>query len=205
VNGGLARSGFRRAERRRARRAKRRSRVGLSPVITVQDRQRPRVTRECHPAVASSPKRRCGSRGTGAVMATGSYEGSPPTEGIPGQLKRLFSRRGVDAGLGGPLSLDLPVQLGDKRRAVPHEREGARSSGARVGGDRDVRGSVFSVTVGRTSPRSCTQAARQRSRGFVPVRRSAEAVLGRRENVRSPGQVARSPSLRETPTRRKSR
>jgi hypothetical protein len=29
--------------------------------------------------------------------------------------------------------------------------------------------------------------------------------LGRRENVWSPGQVARSPSLRETPTRRKSR
>jgi hypothetical protein len=51
-----------------------------------------------HPAVVSSPKRRCGCRGTGAVKATGSYEGSLSVEGIsdrhePGSFTRGWSRR----------------------------------------------------------------------------------------------------------------
>lgn len=32
-------------------------------------------------------QKRCGGRGTGAVMATGSYEESLTTEGIPGHLQ----------------------------------------------------------------------------------------------------------------------
>jgi len=42
----------------------------------------------------------CGGRGTGAVTATGSREGSLPIEGIPDRRKRRLSRGGVEAGLG---------------------------------------------------------------------------------------------------------
>lgn len=83
----------------------------------------------------------------------------------------------------------------------------AKAVGAREheqDGDRDARGSISSVTVGRTSPRSSAKPQGQalEDRDRCKIRRSG---LGRRENVRSPGQVARSQSLRETPTRRKSR
>jgi hypothetical protein len=57
-------------------------RESASPVKTGEDRRRPRVSRDRHPAVLSSRKR-CGGRGTGAVRATGSYEGPLPMEGIP--------------------------------------------------------------------------------------------------------------------------
>lgn len=41
------------------------------------------MARECHPAVGPSCETRCVGRGTGAVKATGSWEGSLPMEGIP--------------------------------------------------------------------------------------------------------------------------
>jgi len=41
-----------------------------------------------------------GGRGTGAVKATGSYEGSPPREGILGCWKHRSSRIGVECSLG---------------------------------------------------------------------------------------------------------
>jgi hypothetical protein len=47
-------------------------------------------------------QKRCHGRGTGAVMATGSYEGSLPMEGIPGHRKRRLSRGGAEVDLGGP-------------------------------------------------------------------------------------------------------
>jgi len=54
---------------------------------------------------ASSSGRRCSrardDRGTGAVMATGSYEGSLPMEGIPDLTNRSLSRANGHGGLGG--------------------------------------------------------------------------------------------------------
>jgi len=63
--------------------------------------QRPTVARECHRAVGPSPKRWCVGRGTGAVTATGSYEGSLSMEGIPDHTRYRLSRDGADGGLGG--------------------------------------------------------------------------------------------------------
>jgi hypothetical protein len=63
--------------------------------------RRPTVARECHRAVGPSPKRRCVGRGTGAVAATGSYEGSLSMEGIPDHTRYRLSRDGTDGGLGG--------------------------------------------------------------------------------------------------------
>jgi hypothetical protein len=63
--------------------------------------QRPTVARECHRAVGPSPKRWCVGRGTGAVAATGSYEGSLSMEGIPDHTRYRLSRDGADGGLGG--------------------------------------------------------------------------------------------------------
>jgi hypothetical protein len=52
-------------------------------------------------AVGPSSKRRCVGRGTGAVAATGSYEGSLSIEGIPDHTRYRLSRDGADGGLGG--------------------------------------------------------------------------------------------------------
>jgi hypothetical protein len=57
------------------------SQVGLSRQERMRTGIRPRVTRDRHPAVSPS-RERCGGRGTGVVMATGSYEGSLSAEGI---------------------------------------------------------------------------------------------------------------------------
>jgi hypothetical protein len=51
-------------------------------------------------------QKRCGGRGTGAVMATGSYEGSLLMEGIPDPFEASTVTRGVEVGLGGLLTLD---------------------------------------------------------------------------------------------------
>ena len=69
-------------------------RTSASPRKSGEDRRsRPRVTRDRHPAVVTSRKR-WGGRGTGAVMATGSYEGSLPAEGTPDhQEASAFTRR----------------------------------------------------------------------------------------------------------------
>jgi hypothetical protein len=60
-----------------------------------------------------------GGRGTGAVKATGSYEGSPPREGIPGYWKHRSSRIGVEGGLGSsPITtLRVNAQQDDARSA----------------------------------------------------------------------------------------
>lgn len=52
-------------------------------------------------AVGPSSKRRCVGRGTGAVAATGSYEGSLSNEGIPDHTRYRLSRDGAHGGLGG--------------------------------------------------------------------------------------------------------
>jgi hypothetical protein len=63
-----------------------------------------------------------GGRGTGAVKATGSYEGSLPREGIPGHGKHRSSRFDVELGLGhSPITtLRVSAQQDDARRST-HE------------------------------------------------------------------------------------
>jgi len=91
-------------ERRWPRRAKGRAVRRHHRCETGDDRPRPRMTRERHSAVVTSPKRRCGSRGTGAVRATGSYEGSPTVEGIPDRHEPQSFTRRWSSGLGGFLT-----------------------------------------------------------------------------------------------------
>ena len=57
------------------------NRESTSPVKRERIGARPRVTRDRHQRFSHRQKR-CGGRGTGAVMATGSYEGPLPMEGI---------------------------------------------------------------------------------------------------------------------------
>jgi hypothetical protein len=94
-----------------------------------------RVARDLHSPVATSLLRCCG-RGTGAVMATGSYEESLPAEGIPVITKRLLSRDGADDGLGGfDILRPVPtlrrtgrtVRLQLSRRRVRREGEASKS------------------------------------------------------------------------------
>jgi hypothetical protein len=114
-----------------------------------------RVARDRHPAVASSLTR-CGGRGAGAVMATGSYEESLPAEGTPVITKRRLSRAGADDGLGGfevlrpvpPLRrAGSTARLQRLRRRARREDEDSES---RHGCQRLGRTSA----VGRTCPRS---------------------------------------------------
>jgi len=62
------------------------SRVGLTGEKTGEDRHRPRVARERHQRSLHRQKR-CSGRGTGAVMATGSYEGFPTDGRHPGSSR----------------------------------------------------------------------------------------------------------------------
>jgi len=66
-----------------------------------------------------------GGRGTGAVMATGSYEGSLTTEGTSGHLSCRFSRIGSDVGLGGSLSPPTHVSRSTRNVSVVSTHEGA--------------------------------------------------------------------------------
>jgi len=93
VNGGLARSDSRRVIPSAGASGEGYSRESASPPRRERTGARSRVTRDRHPAVFTSP-RRCGGRGTGAVRATGSYEGSLSMEGIPDHHEAsAFTRR----------------------------------------------------------------------------------------------------------------
>jgi hypothetical protein len=114
-----------------------------------------RVARDRHPAVASSLTR-CGGRGAGAVMATGSYEEPLPAEGTPVITKRRLSRGGADGGLGG-LEVLRPVptlrRAGRTARLQRLRRQARREdddSESRHGCQRFGRVSA----VGRIRPRS---------------------------------------------------
>jgi hypothetical protein len=146
-------------------------------------------------------QKRCGGRGTGAVMATGSYEGSLPTEGIPDRFEASTVTRGVEVGLGGPITLDPRRHSRDRERAVGYGREGGRSSRGRTGGDRDVRGTIASSHRGKTTPTPMTRRREAEVLGqSVEGERSAEAVS---DGVKRP--VPRSshaePKLSGTSTR----
>jgi hypothetical protein len=107
--------------------------------------RRPRVSRDRHPA-ASTSRKRGGGRGTGAVMATGSYEGSLSTEGIPDPRKRRLSRAGVAMrSWPCPRPPTRPnLRQGERAAKLQHPRRWVRrrTNGHR---DRGVRGSVVSA------------------------------------------------------------
>jgi len=97
--------------------------------------------------------RRCGGRGTGAVMATGSYEGSLSVEGSSGCHEPLpvtgwWSRRPWRLPpTGKAITLARAKAEGDAK-ALRHPAERGR-------GDRGVRGSIGKAgAVGRQRPRS---------------------------------------------------
>jgi hypothetical protein len=135
-----------------------------------------------------SRKRRCG-RGTGAVKATGSYEGSLSMEGIPGCTSHRLSRGGGDGSLGGSL------HARSAREGVPNGRQEGEATG--MSEARSQR-----APWEESRPRSL-RAGRRDSR-FVSDCRSAEAVSGvvKRSVPRS---SRAEPKLCGAPTRRKSR
>jgi len=108
---------------------------------------RPRMTRECHSAARPSQKR-CAGRGTGAVRATGSYEGSLPIEGILDhrEASAFTRRRGwwFWRPLHPPTRLTTPKAESDGQIAALTKVGEAR--GRTTGGrDRGARGSVASA------------------------------------------------------------
>jgi hypothetical protein len=69
-------------------------RESASPLKTGEDRREGPGWREIVIQRFSHRQKRCEGRGTGAVMATGSYEGSLPIEGIPDHHEAsAFTRR----------------------------------------------------------------------------------------------------------------
>jgi hypothetical protein len=165
VNGGLARSGRRRDERRRARRAKRRCESGCTFQTGARPTQDP-GWRESVIQRSQHRQKRCGGRGTGAVMATGSCEGSLPMEGIPGhpEASALTRRRTC-----------WPWRLAHPRPATPPRKRGAR--GARMRRHPEHGGQEREAT-------GMSEARSHRHRGKTtptPVNESREAeVMGNR-------------------------
>jgi hypothetical protein len=107
--------------------------------------RRPRVSRDRHPA-ASTSRKRGGGRGTGVVMATGSYEGSLSTEGTLDRRKRRLSRAGVAMR---SWRCSRPptrpnLRQGERAAKLQHPRRWVRrkANGQR---DRGVRGSIVSA------------------------------------------------------------
>lgn len=140
-------------------------RVGSSPVNTVRFGARPRVRRDPHPAVVTSPERWCGSRGTGATRRARGQRarGSRPPDPTKGPYRWKASRiegsvvlygaawRAVSAAHSpeGPAGAPKRAQADTRKRL--HGRRLVRPR-ERVRGDRDVRGSVSTSTVGVNTP-----------------------------------------------------
>lgn len=115
-----------------------------------------RMVRECHPAVATSP-RRCSGRGTGAVTATGSHEGLPSDGRHPGSSRSVFGHakrsRKISAHRSHPPTRAPRPKAADTAR-TGSSGEGWRGVRTRAARDRDVRGSVGSTPWERQRPRS---------------------------------------------------
>lgn len=135
-----------------------------------------------------------GGRGTGAVKATGSYEGSLTAEGTPahhepspftGGWSRWARRFGRFS------DLASESKRGNVRGAKAPRRES--SSGSRQGCQRHDR---IAGTVGRKRPRSRTSETRARGRKCpVTTRRSGSEVV----KPRNPWSVARRPKAAGRP------
>jgi hypothetical protein len=142
----------------------------------------------CESAIQRSLHRqkRCSGRGTGAVRATGSYEGSPADGRHSGSSRGVSGHAGRSRVVSA-LSSDLrPVLLRQKPRTrpgcSPREGEGGvGSTRARQGCQRLDR----IHAVGRQRPRSrrSRQAPRREASARMPIRRSGR---GRRETSGPP-------------------
>jgi len=107
---------------------------------------------------------------------------SDRNEAVPFTRSRgARSRRPFDF----PTRANPRTKDGDARRRRS-SHEGGRGGKQRRVRDRDVRGSIAHGAVGRKRPRCCIQAERRKVHSACVVRRSAEAVLGRRETPRPP-------------------
>jgi hypothetical protein len=98
-------------------------------------------------------------------MATGSYEGSLPTEGIPDRFEASTVTRGVEVGLGGPLTLDPRCHLRDEERAVGYGREGGRSSRDKNGRRQGCQRLDRILHRGKTTPTPLTESREAEVRG----------------------------------------
>jgi len=161
------------------------------------------VARDRHSAVIACQRKRRGGRGTGAVKATGSYEGSPPMEGIPGHHEpSLFTRRWSRwprrlLTLQTSTSTDELRRCGDgKRRRRPSDL--GRNEGEATGMS-EARSNMSSV--GRTTP-TLSPPRRRNRRGEEAPTAARWGITSsvdppkrseRRENARLPGQAARIP------------
>jgi len=158
VNGGLggAASGVERPQG--PRRSKRCLVVGLHPLFSKRLGEGPAKTQDDVRALSSgrhTRQKRWGGRGTGAVMATGFYEGSLTVEGTsgchePSPFTRRWSRQ--------PWRLPHAGATKETRR-----RSGSRGRG---NGDRGVRGSIGSRHRGKTTPTLGTPGSELPARGF---------------------------------------
>jgi hypothetical protein len=142
------------------RRARRES---ASPQSRERTGARPRVTRDRHPAVATSPKAVRWSRDRGCnghrilrrVPIDGRHPGSSRSVGFHETASTVISAVSTPSD---------PRQTSQKEATRPgcSRRESARGERVEQGDrDRGVRGSIASTTVGRKRPRSCLQAVRQ--------------------------------------------
>jgi hypothetical protein len=127
-------------------------------------------------------QKRCVGRGTGAVKATGSYEESLSTEGIPDHTRRRPSRDGDSGGLG-RLHIFRPVRTNQKKDVRPacSSCEGGRGAKMkRRACDRGVRGSIASAPWEENAHARDFTVARPGARGLAfdddPPKRSSDGV-----------------------------
>jgi hypothetical protein len=169
----------------------------------------------------SRRQKRCGSRGTGVTKRARGQRvrfGRPPdptkgpyrwkTSRIEGSIALYGAAwRAVSAAHSpkGPAGAPKRAQSDTRKRLHTRRRVRPRE---RVGGDRDVRGSVFSSTVGRKRPRlrrrSVTTSARDAPLSGKRVRGDPPKRFGRRETFDPPVNLRGDLRLRGDSTRRKS-
>jgi len=95
---------------------------------------------------SSHRQKRCDGRGTGAVKATGSYEGSLPTEGILDHHEAsTFTRRRRRWSWRSPHPPTRTITREGRTARLQHPGSRVRREGERGARDRDVRGSIASM------------------------------------------------------------
>jgi hypothetical protein len=100
----------------------------------------------------TTAERRCGGRGTGAVKATGSYEGSSAVEGTSGRHEpSAFTSRWSRRPWRLPHAGNVREQL-TRARATEGRAKALPTFHGRGGGDRGVRGMIGSRRRGKKTP-----------------------------------------------------